>query len=149
MAVFVINEWLWSDMSGSNGPQFQREAFIVIERLPRSEHQIVVIQGSPFDQKAFRLCKSTNPMIVQRMAGAYMANLRLNLDRCVILQPEAVGPLPEELASKVDTKDHYLVQAQLTVAGAIIVTTDGPLREALNSAGLLSLAREDFFNQYF
>jgi len=149
MAVFVINEWLWSDLAGSNGPQAQREAFIVIEKLPVSDHQIVFIEGSSFDQKAWNLCKSTNPMIVQRIAGAYVANLRQNSDRCLILKPEAAAPLPDQLASKIKPDDHYLVQTQLSVAGAILVTTDNPLREAVGEAGLNCLSREEFLATYF
>ena len=149
MAVFVINEWLWSDLSGSNGPQRQREAFNIIDKLPQSEHQIVVINGSPFDQKAWNLCKSTNPMVVQRIAGAYVANLRQDSDRCLLLRPDALCPLPQQLASATNTDDHYLVQAQLTVAGAILVTTDGDLCDAVTQAGLACISREEFLSTYF
>jgi hypothetical protein len=46
MALFVINEWLWADLSGHNGIEHQREALVVIEKLPTSHHQIVIIEGS-------------------------------------------------------------------------------------------------------
>ena len=131
MAVFVINEWLWADLSGSNGRQAQREAFSVIEKLPASDHLIVVVEGSWFDRKAWKLCKSTNPMIVQRIAGAYVANVRQNSDRCLIVKPETAVALPGELASATNIDDHYLVQAQLSVSGAVLVTTDEHLREAV------------------
>src|SRR5216683_5655578 len=149
MALFVINEWLWADLSGHNGIEHQREALVVIEKLPTSHHQIVIIEGSRFDQKAWILCKNTSPMIVQRIGGAYVAEIRQNSDRCLILKPEAVVPLPDELASLVKVDDHYLIQAQLTVEGAILVTTDNPLREILSKAGLNSLSREDFLKTYF
>jgi len=148
VAAFVINEWLWADLSGGNGPQAQRKAFIVIEKLAVSDHQIVVIEGSAFDQKAWNLCKSTNPMIVQRMAGAYVANLRLNSDRCVILKPEAVPGVPRELATATNQDDHYLIQAQLSVEGAILVTTDGDLCHAVKQAGLACLSREEFLTTH-
>lgn len=149
MAVFVINEWLWADLSGSNGLQAQREAFSVIEKLPASDHRIVIIEGSSFDQKAWKLCKSTNPMIVQRIAGAYVTNVRQNSDRCLILKPEAAAALPDELASATKPGDHYLVQAQLSVIGAVLVTTDKPLREAVGKAGLSCSSREEFLSTYF
>jgi hypothetical protein len=148
MAVFVINEWLWADLSGNNGPLAQQEAFSVIEKLPASDHRIVVIEGSSFDRKAWTLCRSTNP-ILQRIAGAYVANVRQNSDRCQILKPRAVVPLPDELASAIKPDDRYLVQAQLTVTGAILVTTDGPLRQAAGEAGLSCLSREEFLREYF
>jgi hypothetical protein len=144
VAAFVINEWLWADLSGGNGQQAQREAFVVIEKLVASDHQIVVIEGSAFDQKAWNLCKSTNPMIVQRIAGTYVANLRQNSDRCVILKPEAVSGVPGELASATNHDDHYLIQAQLSVEGAILVTTDGDLCHAVKQVGLPCLSRKEF-----
>jgi len=149
MAIFVVNEWLWADLSGSNGLEAQGEAFSVIEKLSASDHRIVVIEGSPFDRKAWNLCKSTNPMIVQRIAGVYVANVRQNSDRCLILKPEAVVALPDGLASAIKPDDHYLVQAQLSVEGAVLITTDGPLREAVGRAGLNCLSREEFLSQYF
>jgi len=148
MADFVLNEWLWSDLSGANGLSAQREALSVIEKLSASDHRIVVIEGSSFDQKAWNLCKSTHPMIVQRIAGVYVANVRQNTDRCVILRPAAVVALPDELASAIKPDDQYLVQAQLSMSGAILVTTDKALCEAVAKAGLSCLSREKFLSTY-
>jgi hypothetical protein len=148
VAIFVINEWLWADLSGGNGPQHQREAFTVIEKLPQTQHQIAVIEGSPFDQKAWNLCKSTNPMVIQRIAGAYVANLRQDSDRCLILRPDALPTIPQQLALATKADDHYLIQAQLSVAGAILVTTDGDLCDAVNHAGLPCISREKFLTTY-
>jgi hypothetical protein len=148
VATFVINEWLWSDLSGENGTQRQRETFIVIERLPASDHRIVVIERSPFDQKAWSLCKNANP-IVQRIASLYVTTVRQNTNRCLILTQELLVALPENLASSTKPDDHYLVQAQLSVDGAILISTDNPLREATGRAGLRSLSREEFLDTYF
>jgi hypothetical protein len=147
--VFVINEWLWSDLSGSNHAQAQRETFKVIESLPESIHQIVVIEGSPFDRKTWNLCRNDNPMIVQRIAGAYVANVRQNSDRCILLKPDAVVALPRELAQATNPDDHYLVQAALSVRGSVLVTTDGALHEALRAVGLNVISRDEFLDTYF
>jgi hypothetical protein len=148
VAIFVINEWLWEDVSGSNGLNGQREAFKVINKLASSEHQIVVIEGSAFDRKAWRLCKNDIPMIVQRIAGLYVERVRWATERCMVLNPADVLDLPPELAAAVKGDDHYLVQALRSVPGAILVTTDGPLREAVTAAGLLCLSREAFLVTY-
>lgn len=148
MAIFVINEWLWEDSSGINGPKFQREAFTVITTLAESRHQIVIIEGSPFDKKAWSLCRGDNT-IVRAIVRVYLMSLRLNSDRCLILKPEAVVHLPEELAAATNHDDHYLVQAQLSVAEAILVTTDGSLRNAVIDAGRRCLSREEFLRTYF
>lgn len=149
MAVFVINEWLWADSSGENGLQAQGEALKVITRLAASDHQIVVMEGSPFDQKPLKLCKSTNPMILQVIGRDYMAGVRLSSDRCRILKPQDTVALPADLASAIKTDDHYLVQSLLSVEGAILVTTDRYLREAVGKAGLNCLFREEFLARYF
>jgi hypothetical protein len=142
--IFVINEWLWSDLSGENGLPAQRETFQVIEKLPPSDHQIVVIENSPFDRKGWYLCRGDNPMVVQRIGGVYKESIRLNSDRCLILKQEEVAALPPELASAANNDDHYLLQAQLTVPGAVLVTTDADLREAARNAGLSCMSRVEF-----
>jgi hypothetical protein len=148
VATFVINEWLWSDLSGDNGLPRQRDSFRVIEKLPASEHQIVVIERSAFDQKAWRMCKSADP-VVGRIGGLYVSTVRQNSDRCLILSPASLVALPDNLASSTNPDDHYLLQAQLSVAGAILVSTDNPLRDAAERAGLHSLSREEFLKTYF
>lgn len=148
MALFVINEWLWADSSGGNGLGAQRQAFDCIAKLATSEHQIVVIEGSRFDQKMWDLCKSTNAIVIG-LVRVFRNNVRQNSDRCLLLNPEAVADLPNELASSINLDDHYLIRAQLTVTGAILVTTDTPLRETVTQAGLQCLSREKFLSQYF
>ena len=148
MATFVINEWLWEDSSGVNGLGFQAEVFNLITRLAVSEHQIVIIEGSPFDQKAWRLCKGTST-IIRAIVTVFVTNLRQNSDRCRILKPELAVPIPEQLAAATNHDDHYLLEAQQAVEGAIIVTTDGTLREAVRNAGLPCLSREEFLSTYF
>jgi len=148
VATFVIHEWLWEDSSGVNGREFQREAFDVISRLAVSEHQIVIVQGSPFDQKAWRLCKRETA-VIRAIVTTFVTNLRQNSDRCRILNPGEVTPIPEELAAATNQDDHYLLEAQQAVDGAILVTSDGTLREAVRNAGLPCLSREEFLSAYF
>lgn len=148
MAIFVINEWLLEDSSGNNGLEFQRQAFSIITALAASEHQIVIIEGSPFDQKAWSLCKGTGS-IIRAITRLFVVSLRQNSDRCRILKPEPPVAIPEQLAGATKHDDHYLLHAQLAVEGAILVTTDGPLREAVRNAGLPCLFREEFLNTYF
>ncbi len=96
MAAFVINEWLWHDLSGDNGRERQLQAISLIADFGVSQHQVVVIEGSKFDQKAWGLCKSVNQLAVQG-AVAFVVNIRLNLDKCIVVKPDQLGPFPEEL----------------------------------------------------
>jgi hypothetical protein len=52
--------------------------------------------------------------------------------------------LPEELATSIKLDDHYLVRAQLSVSGSVLVTTDAPLREIVTGRGLPCLSRKEF-----
>src|SRR5258708_5745959 len=81
VARFVINEWLWADSSGVNGKDAQQQTFEAIRKLAISEHQIVVIEGSAFDQKSWALCKS-NDMVVRDLVKIFLLSVRLNSDRC-------------------------------------------------------------------
>ena len=144
MATYVINEWLPEDSSGANGRQKQAEALKVITSLAASNHQIVVIERSAFEQKFFSLCKNNSDRTIRGIARAYMMDLGFNLDRCVRLKLEETAPLPEALAAATKADDHYLLHAQLTVEGAILVTTDSTLCEAAKQANLGCISREEF-----
>ena len=148
MAIFVINEWLWHDSSGTNGRPLQLQSYEVITRLGASDHQIVIIEGSAFDKKAWNICKSQDP-VVAGIARAYIISLRQNSDRCRILHPQTVADLPIALAAATKADDHYLLHALVTVEGAILVTTDMPLHQAVEGASLSCLSREEFWNTYF
>jgi rRNA-processing protein FCF1 len=143
VAIFVINEWFWADSSGRNGQTSQRQALDVIENLARSQDQIVVIVGSAFDRKAWACCNSADAY-ARRLAGAFHSVIRVNSERCRLVPIEDAAVLPEQLASTINADDHYLVRAQLTIEGAVLVTTDAPLREAVQRAGLPCLSREEF-----
>lgn len=147
MAIFVINEWLWADASGENGIDAQRQAFQFTTKLSASEDQIVVIEGSRFDQKTWNICKSNNTD-AKRLVKTYLANVRLNSDRCLLLKLSAVAKIPHELASSTNPDDHYLIHAQLSVLGATIVTTDTDLHDAVMNAGLPCLFRNEFVTKY-
>jgi hypothetical protein len=148
VAIFVINEWLSHDSSGENGAEAQRQALVVIQGLANSDHQIVVIEGSPFDQKSMALCKSSDISVVV-IVKIYMTTIRVNSDRCVLLKAAKAAELPEDLAGAVKPDDHYLLRAQRSWPEAVLVTTDQPLREAVLRYGMKCLSREEFLARYF
>jgi hypothetical protein len=86
-------------------------------------------------------------MVVRFIGKAFVINVRQS-DRCLILGSGTVAPLPSELIQVVKADDHYLVQAQLSVPGAILVTTDTPLREAVVRFGLECMTREEYLRRY-
>ena len=148
MAYFVINEWIWHDAEGEHGLAHQLLVLRLFECLATTDHRIVVIEGSPFDHKAF--ARYTNPdQTVKRIARQYQLTVRFNSNCCRVLTTPDVAPLPEHLVSNFKDDDHYLVQAQLAIEGAIVVTTDGKLRTALLASDLPCISRDEFFQTYF
>ncbi|MBI3491079.1 MAG: hypothetical protein HY047_04720 [Acidobacteria bacterium] len=148
MAQFVINEWLWADSSGANGQAAQSVVLDFLDRLARSDHRIVVIEGSMFDTKAWALCKMRDTIAVE-IVKIYIGRVRQNLDRCLLLDFNQVAALPDHLATAIKDDDHYLLRAQRTVGDAAIVTTDEPLRTVLAEHGIPCLSREGFLAAYF
>jgi hypothetical protein len=143
--VYVINEWFWADLRGQNGGQQQRETFEFLTRFANSTSQMVIVEGSAFDQKAWALC-SSKAGVLTVIGKAFFNKLRLNLDRCRILKDEELASLPESLLSAVKPDDRYLVQACVTCPGAVLATTDTPLFEAAASYGITCMTREQMLN---
>jgi hypothetical protein len=149
VAIFVINEWLPEDCSGANGIKKQREAFDAIVLLASSSHTVIVMEGSPFEVKFWRLCRENRDIVIRGIAREYVLGLRQNIDRCLVLKPEEGANLPEALAASTKEDDHYLLRSQLAVPNSILVTTDGDLCQAAKTAGLTCLSREEFLEEYF
>jgi hypothetical protein len=148
LALFVINEWLWHDCSGENGVGAQKEALAVIWGLTASQHQIIVIEGSGFDQKAWSTCKMVETTVVT-LAKTFVTSIRQNSDRCRLLKLDTAVELPAQFVASVKPDDHYLVRALLTVPGSILITTDEPLCEIVQGSGLTCILREEFLSTYF
>jgi hypothetical protein len=141
-------KWFWADASGDNGEGAQALALRLIERLSKSEHQVVVIEGSGFDRKAWALCKSNNAIAIE-IVRTYMGSVRQNSDRCRIFGDNDVALLRDPLVSQVKPDDHYLVRAQRAEPDSIVVTTDAPLIKILEEHSIPCLRREVFLKQYF
>jgi len=138
---------MWHDLAGENGHDHQGQVIKLIDNLVVSNHQVVIIEGSRFDQKAWALCNNEGPLVVKSVV-AFVKNIRQNFDRCRILKMAEVCSLPEALSKVIKPDDHYLVQAQFAAEGATIVTTDNPLRSVLHSVGLKCISREEFLELF-
>jgi hypothetical protein len=144
--VYVINEWFWADLGGENGLQQQRETFEFLTRFAKSTLQMLVVEGSSFDQKAWALC-SSNAGVLTVIGKAFVTEIRLNSDRCRMLRPDELASLPESLFSRVKPDDRYLAQTCLTISGAVLATTDAPLFKAAAAHGITCITREEMLKR--
>ena len=139
----MLNEWLWSDVSGERGEANQAETGRFLEAFLQSGDRVVVVRGSAFDTKAWKQCKSLDSRALL-LARRFVRSIRFDPDKCLLLESTALPALPKELTRPVNVDDHYLVQAQLAVPGSVVVTTDSALRQVLLGHGLRCEDRDAF-----
>jgi hypothetical protein len=147
MADLVIDEWLWSDLAGENSTNSQRETFQFLEAVFTKCDRIVTVKGSRFEEKALGFWKLTD--VTRRgIAKFYKERFWYNSDKCLLLDPAELQHLEDVISNKVKADDRYLVRACLTSKAMAIVTTDNPLRNALDGHGIPCRLRQEFVPEY-
>jgi hypothetical protein len=146
--MFVVNEWLWSDVAGQNHEVRRAQATAFIEEFPKRDHRLVLVKGSKFDHKAWRACSSHDERTA-RAGKLFAVNIRIDLDRCIPIEEVDLPRLDEALAAQVNPDDHYLLRAQLAFPEAFIATTDQRLIDTLRAHQTPVLTREDFLATHF
>jgi len=53
----VVDEWLWADAGGDNGPERQKDSLRFLEAVFQRCDKIVIPNGTPFVDKFHELCK--------------------------------------------------------------------------------------------
>jgi len=75
--IFIIDEWLWSDLNGENGREKQEEAYYFLETLFKKCDRIAVAKGSKFQQKECNFSKNAPTDVVKRkIARLYFFKIR-------------------------------------------------------------------------
>jgi len=147
MAELVIDEWLWADLAGDNSMKAQGEAFAFLEAVFNRCDRIVTVRGSQFEQKAFALW-THHDITRRRIARYYRAHFWYNANKTTLLEESDLQPIPEQIANSIESKDHYLIQAYLTVHAKVIVTTDNPLKDAARRNNINCQPRDQFIQAY-
>lgn len=149
MADLVIDEWLWSDLSGENATERQKEAFKFLRAVFNKCDRIVTVKGSKFEQKAMRLWRQADVMqdlTCRKIAKFLKGSFWYNSDKTLLLDENQLQDPLAGVGIKAD--DQYLLQAYLTAQASVIVTTDNPLRDLLASHGIVCEKRDDFVPDY-
>lgn len=148
MSNFVIDEWLWADLSGENSNDAKKEAFDFIQKVYDKCDRIVMIKGSKFTQKTWRFCRDAKDIRSHEIANFYTAKFTFNASKSVFLDKASLKSVPEQVANETNADDHYLIQALETVDVEVLVTTDRPLLETLNRYGYKCALRDQFVKNY-
>ena len=146
MAILLLNEWIWHDLSGENGVARQREAVGVLLKIVDGTDQLVVVAGSKFQEKLFRFLKSGRPE--HRSMAAVIKSLMLDRARAIIVDGEDLAAIPPEMAEHCNPDDHYLVRALIAVPGSTLVTTDGALLAACVAGARNCVHRKDWLPSF-
>ncbi len=147
MALLVLDEWLWSDASGENGNDRQRESLEFVLAIYEICDRVVVVKGSRFEQKAESFWKHTDPTR-RRFARFFKESILYNSVKAELVDMDQLAALPESLIQDTQPEDRYLVQAHLALQGSTVITTDSDLKSALDRHGLPCNHRNDFVSGY-
>jgi len=148
-AAIVINEWIFHDILGTNGPEAQERAEHFLEALGNGTHQIVVLRESPWTNKAWQLWKHDN-VRVQILSKLLYLGVLVDPLKCRYLNAEQIQAIPDDLAEQVPGDDVYLFRTALASGAGTIVTTDGRLIDAVSAANqhdIRLITRDDFYQE--
>ena len=148
----IIDEWLFHDLSGDNGPEKQRQTWGFLFKLLQVCDRVAILEGSPFEIKFGQFIKNSGRYPVLREISKFLNNSIIsNSLKTEFIAKGDVQPLPPRLAKLVPRDDHYLFQAHLKLKsqGSFIVTTDGRLKhKLLNQSSVVIKLRDQFVTDY-
>jgi hypothetical protein len=147
MANLILDEWLWSDLSGENGQERQRESFRFIKAIYIRCDRIVTVKNSPFETKAKRFLgrsDATSRPIVKFCSRAIL----FNSDKFHCILEQELCPVPNTALVGIKPDDSYLVEAYYVDTTTTIVSTDEPLIDKLKSNGVNCEHRDEFVTRY-
>ena len=147
MSFFVINEWIWHNLSENHDTLEFREAVTVVYGISELKHSMVILRGSRFEYKLNHFVdRSGSTRVTRELSAVIRDAIYINAGKCIWIENEDVPPFPDNLAG-IKEEDQYLVRAQLCVPSSIIVSTDEPLMKILRQAELPFQTRNDFVRQ--
>lgn len=142
--IFIIDEWLWSDLEGENGEEKQKEAFQFLEKLYNKCDKIAVAEGSKFMNKAWKFVKKAQDVVRRKIAKFCVNMILLNLAKCEEIDIKDETDI--NLAG-INPDDLYLIKTYYKTK-APIITTDIKLKSTLEKNNIPCKLRDDFLREY-
>ena len=141
---FIVDEWLWHDLSGENGNERRVEAFAFVENVVHQCDTIISMKQSRFEQKFFQLCQRAD-VTTRGIVRFFRMQILQNRQKYRAYAETDCPPLPDESAVKTD--DAYLVRLGLGGYGTV-VTTDNPLLQRLQEMNIPCIHRDSLLKDY-
>lgn len=144
----ILNEWVIEDLSGKNGQECQTETYQFLERVKRKCDHLVLLRGSSWMTKAFKLMKESDERLRYYSKFLHGSFLR-EPAKCKIFDTDEIASIPRDVQAVVSSDDSYLIALYLTEPKSIIVTTDVKLVEALSQLPNITVClRDEFLKNY-
>ena len=143
----VLNEWLFHDLLGENGPEAFSQTAEFLLAFWSSNDRMVRPDEERWTRKAFSVTRMSDPR--GRQVGQLFLRLLLDPGRCILVKPDEFSPADEGLYDWVPRKDTYLVLAYVASDAGVLVTTDEGLFQAIaEHGGIDCRMRDDFLRGY-
>ena len=145
--ILVINEWIFHDLLGENGPQKFRQSADFVLKLDKSSDIVVMPTEERWRIKANQLWGVATP--IEREIGRLLLNLFVDSSRCIRLELDEVPATSEGTYDWVPSEDVYLIEAYVASDADLLVTTDETLFEKVAENGKFACEmRDDFLAGY-
>ena len=145
----VIDEWLWADLRGENGADYQRESLAALQAVFDRCDMLVAVRRSPFLQKLWVMAKEAcTDAIARRAVKIFRAQFLWNAEKLELLDECQLAQLPAHLEGQIKDDDLYLVRAYYASCADFLITTDEPLIEALSAHDVKCQHRAEFVRKY-
>ncbi|MEO0253755.1 MAG: hypothetical protein ABIM13_06785 [candidate division WOR-3 bacterium] len=143
--IFIIDEWLWSDLNGENGQEKQKEAVDFLEGLYNKCDKIAVARASKFQEKEWDFSKyATSDAVKRGIARFYFKAIHFNSQKYEEIYIEEVE---EPDINRLKPDDAYLIKLYRKTK-APIITTDTKLKSILESRNIPCELRDEFLKKY-
>ena len=145
--ILVINEWIFHDLLGENGPEAYEATADFLKVLFQSDDWIVMPYEQRWRSKAYQLMNSAMPEL--RPLSQLFHRLLRDSDRCIIVN---LGDIPTASLDAHDwapPEDIYLIEAYVAANADLLITTDETLNQAIAEHGqFVCQLRDEFLSAY-
>lgn len=142
----IIDEWIWHDLSGENGEDKRKEAIEFLETVYKKCDKIATVKDSKFENKYFNFCQRTDN-ICRNIIRYFKSYIFFNPEKYISINEEECQQIPENVSSKINPDDCYLVKLNYKLQCPII-TTDNPLLKILEEQQIQCKHRDNFLQSY-
>ena len=145
--LLVLNEWVFHDLLGENGPDAFRETARFLLAFKGSEDKLVVPSEERWNGKAHQLMSMTDSL--RRQVSQLFHSLLRDPARSIRVNTDEMTSASRDSYDWVPSEDTYLVLAYDSSGADVLVTTDEKLAQAISEHNDVNCRmRDDFLPEY-